>query len=258
MVLNNDLSTVLAADFLLQWPTFESLKKASAHKLRKFFYAHQCRSEQKIQARIERIHSALPLTKDSAIIAASSLTVEMLARQLKDLAPYIARYEKHIEQLSFLSILIGAGIPRILPGAGEQLAPRLLSAFGSDRDRFPSAGEALTFFGVAPITERSGKTTWIHFRWKHLPQIPPPKLPRVCWSLPVRFCDWAAAFYEQQARSAAKAIMLRCAPCSLQKSDPHPVPSCWKTRSTPTNPDLYLAALSRRSSPLATAVKNSP
>src|SRR5580700_7546804 len=47
VVLNNDLSTVLAADFLLQWPTFESLKKASAHKLRKFFYAHQCRSEQK-------------------------------------------------------------------------------------------------------------------------------------------------------------------------------------------------------------------
>ena len=163
VVLNNDLSTVLAADFLLQWPTFESLKKASAHKLRKFFYAHQCRSEQKIQARIERIHSALPLTQDSAIIEASSLTVEMLARQLKDLAPYIARYEKQIEQL--FSQHPDRGLFKNLPGAGEQLAPRLLSAFGSDRDRFPSAVEALTFFGVAPITERSGKTTWIHFRW---------------------------------------------------------------------------------------------
>jgi transposase len=43
--LDNDLTTVLAADFLLKWPNFASLKKASAHKLRSFFYGHQCRSE---------------------------------------------------------------------------------------------------------------------------------------------------------------------------------------------------------------------
>src|ERR1700741_4803901 len=46
-VLDNDLTTVLAADFLLKWPDFASLKKASAHKLRSFFYGHHCRSEQK-------------------------------------------------------------------------------------------------------------------------------------------------------------------------------------------------------------------
>ena len=250
VVLNNDLSTVLAADFLLQWPTFESLKKASAHKLRKFFYAHQCRSEQKIQARIERIQSALPLTKDSAIIAASSLTVEMLARQLKDLAPYIARYEKHIEQL--FSQHPDRGLFENLPGAGEQLAPRLLSAFGSDRDRFPSAGEALTFFGVAPITERSGKTTWIHFRWAC------PKFLRQSFhefaGHSVRFCDWAAAFYEQQrARGKGHHAAVR----ALAYKWIRILFRCWKTRQ-PYNPDLYLAALSRRSSPLATAVKNSP
>src|SRR6201987_1732494 len=98
-VLDNDLTTVLAADFLLKWPDFASLKKASAHKRRKFFYGHHCRSEQKIKARIQRIQSAEPLTRDCAIIEAGSLTVEMLARQLKELAPYIARYEKQIAQL---------------------------------------------------------------------------------------------------------------------------------------------------------------
>ncbi len=220
VVLNNDLSTVLAADFLLQWPTFE------------------------------RIQSALPLTKDSAIIAASSLTVEMLARQLKDLAPYIARYEKHIEQL--FSQHPDRGLFENLPGAGEQLAPRLLSAFGSDRDRFPSAGEALTFFGVAPITERSGKTTWIHFRWAC------PKFLRQSFhefaGHSVRFCDWAAAFYEQQrARGKGHHAAVR----ALAYKWIRILFRCWKTRQ-PYNPDLYLAALSRRSSPLATAVKNSP
>ena len=51
-LLDNDLTTALAADFLLQWPNFESLKKASTHKLRKFFYGHHSRSEQKLQTRL--------------------------------------------------------------------------------------------------------------------------------------------------------------------------------------------------------------
>jgi transposase len=174
----------------------------------------------------------------------------MLARQLKDLAPYIARYEKQIEQL--FSQHPDRGLFENLPGAGEQLAPRLLSAFGSDRDRFPSAVEALTFFGVAPITERSGKTTWIHFRWAC------PKFLRQSFhesaAHSVRFCDWPPPFMSSSAPTA-KAIMLRCAALAY-KWIRIPVPLL-ETRQ-PYNPDLYLAALSRRSSPLATAVKNSP
>lgn len=250
VVLDNDLSTVLAADFLLQWPTFELLKKTSAHKLRKFFYAHQCRSKQKIQARIEGIQTAQPLTRDRAIIETSSLTVEMLARQLKDLAPYIARYEKQIDQL--FAQHPDRGLFDNLPGAGARLAPRLLSAFGSNRDRFQSSLEALTFFGVAPITERSGKTTWIHFRWAC------PKFLRQTFhefaGHSVRFCRWAAAFYERQRargkdhHAAVRALSYKWVRILFR---------CWKTHQ-PYDPDLYLAALSRRSSPLATAVKNSP
>jgi transposase len=248
-VLDNDLTTVLAADFLLNWPNFESLKKAPAHKLRKFFYGHQSRNEQKIQARIERIHSAEPLTRDSAIIEASSLTAEMLAHQLKDLAPYIARYEKQIAQL------FAQHPDRVLfdnlPGAGDQLAPRLLSAFGSDRDRFQSSLEAVTFFGVAPVTERSGKNSWIHFRWAC------PKFLRQSFhefaGHSVHFCDWAAAFYEQQrARGKGHHAAVR----ALSYKWIRILFRCWKTRQ-PYDPHLYLAALVQRVSPLA-AVKNSP
>ena len=248
-VLDNDLTTVLAADFLLNWPNFESLTKAPAHKLRKFFYGHQSRSEEKIQARIERIKSAEPLTRDSAIIEPSSLTAEMLAHQLKDLAPYIARYEKQIAQL------FAQHPDRVLfdnlPGAGEQLAPRLLSAFGSDRDRFQSPLEAVTFFGIAPVTEPSGKSSWIHFRWACS------KFLRQSFhefaGHSVRFCDWAAAFYEQQrARGKGHHAAVR----ALAYKWIRILFRCWKTRQ-PYDPQLYLAALVQRASPLA-PVKNSP
>lgn len=51
------------------------------------------------------------------------------------------------------------------PGAGEVLAPRLLSALGADRDRFESAEEIQQLSGIAPVTERSGKTCWVHHRF---------------------------------------------------------------------------------------------
>jgi hypothetical protein len=52
-----------------------------------------------------------------------------------------------------------------LPGAGAVLAPRLLAAFGSQRHRYASADEVQTYSGIAPVTERSGKRKWVHFRW---------------------------------------------------------------------------------------------
>ena len=51
------------------------------------------------------------------------------------------------------------------PGAGPARAPRLLAAFGAQRDRYQSAAGLQTFSGIAPVTERSGKSEWVHVRW---------------------------------------------------------------------------------------------
>lgn len=248
-VLDNDLSTVLAADFLLKWPNLVSLKKASAQKLRSFFYAHQCRSEKKIEARIQLIESAQPLTRDSAIIEAGTLTCQMLARQLQALAPFIRQYDEQIAQL--FSKHPDRALFDNLPGAGDALGPRLLSAFGSDRDRFDNVLEPLSFFGVAPVTERSGKTTFVHFRWAC------PKFLRQTFhefaGCSVRFCDWAAAFYDQQRargkdhHAAVRALAYKWIRILFR---------CWKTRQ-PYDPQRYLTSLAQRGSPLASTVKNS-
>ena len=249
-VLDNDLTTVLAADFLLKWPNFTSLKKASAHKLRSFFYGHQCRSEQKIEARIQRIQSAQPLTRDSAIIEAGSLTTQMLARQLQALAPFIRQYDQQIAEL--FSQHPDRALFDNLPGAGDALGPRLLSAFGSERDRFDNVLEPLSFFGIAPLTQRSGKSTFVHFRWacsKFLRQTF-----HEFAGCSVRFCDWAAAFYDQQRargkdhHAAVRALAYKWIRILFR---------CWKTRQ-PYDPQRYLTALAQRGSPLASSVKNSP
>ena len=44
-----------------------------------------------------------------------------------------------------------------LPGAGAVLAPRLLAAFGAQRERYGSAREVQSYSGIAPVTESSGK-----------------------------------------------------------------------------------------------------
>src|SRR5258705_3392113 len=156
-VLDNDTSTALAADLLLQWPTLDSLQKQSAHKLRKFFYAHNCRNEQKLLERLELIKVAKPLTRDPAVIEPAALRVQLLAQQLKSLLPYIARYEKWIAELfdahpdSFLF--------RDLPGAGPALGPRLLTAFGTDRGRFEHSINFSSLSGIGPIRRVSGKKT---------------------------------------------------------------------------------------------------
>jgi len=74
------------------------------------------------------------LTRDAAIIEAGTLTVQMLAQQLKALVPYIARYEKEIAQL--FESHPDSALFNNLPGAGPTLGPRLLVAFGTDQGAF--------------------------------------------------------------------------------------------------------------------------
>ena len=83
-----------------------------------------------------------------------------------------------------------------LPGAGAVLAPRLLAAFGSQRERYANAAEVQAYSGIAPVTERSGKKKWIHFRWAC------PKFLRQSfheWAgHSIAHSQWARSYYQQQ------------------------------------------------------------
>src|SRR6266850_873933 len=82
------------------------------------------------------------------------------------------------------------------PGAGAVLAPRLLVAFGEPRDSYASAEELQQYAGIAPVTERSGNKTWVHWRLQC------PKCLRqtfVEWAAEsTRHAFWARTYDQQQ------------------------------------------------------------
>jgi transposase len=247
-VLENDTTTALAADLLLGWPSLAALQKQSPSKLRKFFYGHNCRSEQKMLERLKLIKEALALTHDLAVIEPAALRVQMLAQQLKSLLPYIARYEKQIAELfdshpdSFLF--------RDLPGAGSALAPRLFTAFGSDRSRFQCAQELASLSGIAPVRRASGqksgkkgeKKASIHFRHAC------PKFLRQSFhefaACSIRYCSWAEGFYQaQRARGKTHHMAVRALAFKWIRI----LFVCWKKRK-PYDESQYLHALQSRGS----------
>ena len=130
------------------------------------------------------------------------------------------------------------------PGAGPQLAPRLLVAFGTNRSRYHSASEIQKYAGVAPVIEQSGQKSWTHWRYSC------PKFLRqtfVEWAgQSVRFSFWAKAYYQQQiAKGKPHNTVIR----SLAFKWIRIAFKCWKTR-TPYDESKYLNALKAKKSPL--------
>jgi transposase len=131
-----------------------------------------------------------------------------------------------------------------LPGAGPHLAPRLLVAFGEQRGRFRSAVEVQQYTGIAPVTERSGKKSWVHWRWQC------PTFLRqtfVEWAAQtINKSFWAGAYYRQQ---RAKGSSHQAAVRALAFKWIRILHRCWQTGKR-YDESVYLNALRRRGSPL--------
>jgi len=238
----SSLGTPLACDWLLKWPTLEAIQKAKPQTLRAFYYAHNCRQTDQVEGHLKAIAIAKPLTQDAAVITAYRLTVQTLAKQLRTLQASIAEYDRQIAHL--FRQHPDAFIFDSLPGAGPTLAPRLLSAFGTERDRHPEAKDMQTYAGIAPVIERSGKQCWTHWRWNC------PKFLRQSFhefaknSIP--YSAWAKAYYEiQRKRGKGHNAAVR----SLAFKWIRILHRCWKDRK-PYDEALYLQTLKQRGSEL--------
>jgi transposase len=85
-----------------------------------------------------------------------------LVEQLRVTLQAIDRFDAEIATIS--QTLPDYSLLRALPGAGPAFAPRLLTAFGEQRERYQSAAEIQQYAGIAPVTESSGKKHWVHWR----------------------------------------------------------------------------------------------
>jgi transposase len=246
-VLFEDMTTPLAAHFLLQWPDLACVKKTGPAAFRKFFYGHNCRSDKALEKRLQAIDKAQPLTNDPALLEPAVVKAQALAGMLKVLHQSIDEMETMIEQAT--SAHPDAAIFRSFPCAGPTMAPRLLVAFGTNRERFESAQQAQQFYGIAPVKKQSGQSKVIHMRHRC------PKFGRQTFhenaSHAVRAEGWAKTFYEQQrARKKGHHAAIRSVAFKLMRI----YFSCWKQRKC-YDASLYEKALEKHGSPLASLLK---
>jgi len=237
-----DKDTAIFCDFLSRWPTLKAAQLARRTTLESFFRAHHVRSADVITTRIEAIKRAVALTTDAGVITPNVLLVQALVAQLRVTLQAIADFDTAIAQRAQEH----PDFPLFdaLPGAGAVFAPRLLVAFGEQRERYASAEELQKYAGIAPVTERSGKQSWVHWRLQC------PTFLRqtfVEWAAEsTRHSFWAQVYYQQQ-RDKGKAH--QAAVRALAFKWIRILYRCWQTR-TPYNEALYLQALKRRSAPL--------
>lgn len=238
-----ELHTVRACAFLDRWPSLQVLKAASPSSVRKLYKRLGYRGEDKLEQLIAHIRQAQPLTQDGAVILSSSMMVQALVNQVSRLTESIERYDQQIASLFSQhddSTLFGS-----FPGSGPALAPRLLAAFGSDRSRFECAAEIQQLSGIAPVTEKSGKGIWIHWRLaccKFLRQTFQEYAARS-----ILQSDWARAYYDQQrGRGNSHHAALR----ALAYKWIRILFRCWQLR-TPYDEAAYCKSLVSRRSPLA-------
>ncbi len=234
--------TFVFCAFITRWPTLQQVKRARRSTLERFFREHRVRRPHLIEMRIQAIRTATALTDDPGVINPGTLEVLALAKQLETSLKLIRQFDQAIAEL--IPKLPDYALFTSLPGAGPVLAPRLLAAFGEDRHRFHSAAEAQQCYGIAPVTERSGQKSWVHWRWQCSTFV---RQTFVEWAAKtVHSSFWAGAYYQQQRKKGATHQM---AVRSLAFKWIRILYRCWKSR-TPYNETVYLQALQNRGSDL--------
>ena len=234
----NRLDTTIFCEFVKRWPNFAEVKKARQSTFKTFFKVHKANQRDLTEQRITWIKTATPLTNDLAINVPSQLYTLSLIKQLEVLLDITkqydkeiaARFEQHEDKELFES----------LPSAGAVYAPRLLAAFGSDRDLFINAEEVCKYSGIAPVKVRSGKKTWIHWRYQCSKFI---RQTFVEWANKSRGTSyWASAFYnDKRTQGKSHQIALRALAFKWIRI----IFRCWKNHMK-YDEATYLFALNRR------------
>lgn len=245
-----DVDSALVGALLRRWPTLEQLQAEPEATLRQFFRQQNCRSAERIEQRLEEIRQAIPATRDAAVRTVGVTAVGVLVELIATLREGIAKLERQIAKL--FADHPDFAIFNSLPGAGPALAPRLLAALGSRRERYASAQQIQCYSGIAPVIQRSGTSRWVHFRWAC------PKFLRQTfheWALhSIGSSPWARSYYQAL---RAKGKSHHAAVRALAFKWIRILYRCWKDRA-PYSESLYQGSRHQRTGPKPTRSSNPP
>ena len=236
--------------FVLQYPSLAHAQGSSRQELLQFFKKHRSGRSALLEKRINYLESTIALTQDPAIIDTSILMATALSEQMLTIIKSIELYEKEIENL-FLSHQ-DAKLFNSLPASGQNMAPRLLVAFGAQRERFTSASQLQRVLGIAPVLEQSGNKSWVHWRYNCS------KFNRQSiheWAgITIKHSLWARAYYAmQRAKGKSHPIAVR----ALAYKWIRIIFRLWTSNQTYCEA-TYLAALQRNGSPIIRFLADNP
>jgi len=237
LVIADEFSEKVMLALLARWATHDEWKRANPRTLKQIVSPF-LKDEERCHELVQRIRAATPLTTDPAVIKPNALYLQTQLAKLPGLNQAIAEFEQQIAQL--FNNHPDAPIFRSLYGAGEALAPRLLVALGTDRDRFQTADDLQSYSGIAPVTVQSGKSRDVRSRFacnKFLRQSFHEFADHAR-----KHCDWAKAFYQhkrahgQHHHAAVRALAFKWIRIIFR---------CWKNHSTYDDAQ-YTAQLRRK------------
>jgi hypothetical protein len=194
--------------FIIQFPTPDALVRAGKPRWERFLHSHRLYRSETAQKRMEIFAIATKFANPNpAVTKAKSLLAVTLAKQLCLLESQLTEYRDRIVDL--FHDHPDSGCFGSLPGAGDKIAPRLLSELGSNREVFATAESLQCYAGTAPVTKQSGKSRFV-------------VVLRACnktlratlhlWAnLSRQGCVWAQAYYQKKkADGMSHAAAIRC------------------------------------------------
>jgi len=228
----------LLLSVLSRWTDPRQFRRADRRLIRRVLSEHSTRNEQQQEAIIDRIRAAKLLSDDEALIVPSAMVVKLLVSQIRLSRKMIKEFDTKIAET--MKQHPDAHLFTSLRGAGAALAPRLLCAFGSQRDRWKDADSLAAFSGIAPVTKRSGKLCQVHRRFAC------PKYFRQTFhefaDSARMYCPWSKARYRMlRDRGMKHHAALR----KLARSWVRILFRVWQTR-IPFDCDRYIAQLQQR------------
>jgi transposase len=237
LVIAKDYSEKLMLALLAKWATLGEWQRANPRTL-KSFVTPFLKDEERRDQLVQQIRAATPLTTDQAFVKPNALYLQTQVAKLPGLNQALEAFDQQIAQL--FNTHPDAPIFRSLYGAGAALAPRLLVALGTDRERFATADDVQCYSGIAPVSEQSGKSCKVHRRYacnKFLRQSFHEFADHAR-----KHCDWARAFYQHKRthgmrhHAAVRALAFKWIRIIFR---------CWKNH-TPYDDERYTAALRRK------------
>ena len=228
----------LLLQIVKRWPDPRKLRRADRKTIHNVLNEHGISCSERQQRITDSIRSAKLLTQDEALICPLAMSAKLLAQQMQQCNATIEEFDAKIAECFRAHEDHDLFAP--LRGAGAVLAPRLLCAFGSDRDRWEKADELAALSGTVPITRKSGQQCTVHRRYACA------KFLRQTFhefaEAARKWCPWTKARYRMLRDGGMKH---HAALRKLGRSWIRILFRVWKTR-IPFDQDRYINGLKRR------------